>query len=44
MSHAGTIVAGVGESVTEKIERTHECSVTVMKRPSDFGPTINKML
>ena len=44
MGHAGAIVSTVGESAAEKVQIMHECGVTVVNLPSDFGAIVPKVM
>ncbi len=44
MGHAGAIVTTRGESAAEKVEILRACGVTVVERPSEFGPTVQAAL
>lgn len=44
MGHAGAIISAVGESAAEKVEMLQDLGVTIVPTPSDFGPTVAKIL
>ncbi len=44
MGHAGAIISAFGESAAEKVEILHECGVTIVPRPSEFGSTVKAAL
>jgi malate-CoA ligase subunit alpha len=44
MGHAGAIISAVGESAAEKVELLQDLGVTIVPTPSDFGPTVAKIL
>ena len=44
MGHAGAIISAFGESAAEKVEILHECGVTIVPRPSEFGGTVKAAL
>ena len=44
MGHAGAIISAFGESAAEKVEILHECGVTIVPRPSEFGATVKSVL
>jgi len=44
MGHAGAIVSAFGESAAEKVEILKACGVTIVPTPSEFAPTVQKML
>ncbi len=44
MGHAGAIISAFGESAAEKVEILHECGVTVVPTPSEFGETVAAVL
>ncbi len=44
MGHAGAIISAVGESAAEKVELLQDMGVTIVPTPSDFGPTVAKVM
>ncbi|MFK8069210.1 MAG: succinate--CoA ligase subunit alpha [Gammaproteobacteria bacterium] len=44
MGHAGAIISAVGESASEKVELLQDMGVTIVPTPSDFGPTVAKIM
>lgn len=44
MGHAGAIISAVGESAAEKVEMLQDMGVTIVPTPSDFGPTVAKIM
>lgn len=44
MGHAGAIVSAFGESAAEKVEILRGCGVTIVPTPSEFAPTVQRML
>jgi malate-CoA ligase subunit alpha len=44
MGHAGAIISTQGESAAEKMQIMEDCGITVVKRASEFGSTVAKVL
>jgi len=44
MGHAGAIISAAGESAAEKVELLQDMGVTIVPTPSDFGPTVAKIM
>ena len=44
MGHAGAIISAVGDSAAEKVELLLDMGVTIVSTPSDFGPTVAKLM
>ncbi len=44
MGHAGAIISAVGDSAAEKVELLLDMGVTIVPTPSDFGPTVAKLM
>jgi len=44
MGHAGAIISAAGESASEKVELLQDMGVTIVPTPSDFGPTVAKLM
>ena len=44
MGHAGAIISAVGDSAAEKVELLQDMGVTIVPTPSDFGPTVAKLM
>ncbi len=44
MGHAGAIISAVGESAAEKVDLLQDMGVTIVPTPSDFGPTVAKIM
>lgn len=44
MGHAGAIISAAGESAAEKVDILKQCGVSIVPNPSEFGPTMTKLL
>ena len=44
MGHAGAIVSAYGESAVEKVELVKESGVTIARKPSVMGETVESIL